>query len=56
MTNPQLIELSELLTRVSRITQKDLILLVDCLEYGGVLTEKETDNIIDLAAHRKLTP
>ena len=56
MTNPQLIELAELLTRISTIAQKELVLLVDCLEYGGVLTEKETDNIIDLAKYRKLTP
>lgn len=56
MTNQQLIELAELLTRVSKITHKDLALVADCLEYGGVITEKETDNIIDLATHRKLTP
>jgi hypothetical protein len=56
MTNPQLIELAELLARVSKITQKDFSDIVYALEDVDVLDGKDADNIIDLAAHRKLTP
>ena len=56
MTNPQLIELAELLTRVSKITQTDFFEIVYALEDVNVLNGKDADNIIDLAAHRKLTP
>jgi hypothetical protein len=56
MTNPQLIELAELLMRISNITQKDFLLIIESLEDADILGGKDADNIIDLAAHRKLTP
>ena len=56
MTNPQLIELAELLTRVSNITQKDFSDIVYALEDVDVFDEKDAGNIIDLATHKKLTP
>jgi hypothetical protein len=56
MTNPQLIEVAELLMRLSNITQKGFLTIVDSLEDGGIFGGKDVDNIIDLATYRKLTP